>query len=367
MNEAIKNLRNSEFILAEKIVMALIALTFVARMYYPLQLLLDGGLPQWEEVMIVPYGVACVVIISVINKGPKVALLIVGICICILDSLSVIDNYLEYGFAIVYMLQVLLDVLILITCLNYYFGYQHGSVRMVVYSVLAMGNILCIGVLEITKTIMSDPDIVFDDCVPQIISYAAWESTYLFFIILLLHPTIHEAGIGKRIRAGMVAVESEISIGPEAYILQSEVDALVGLDESKWTVFEDGPIEREFSATMVDGKRVYTLISRRWRGEDSIRISLFNDTGTLSYGRGFRMTYHIMGTTSFGPMIRIYGEEGYFIQIFVKDMSRSVIDRLRRDTAVEENSEGYVELDEEVGMLDRASTPRLLARRHGRS
>ena len=352
MNEAIKRLRNSEFIMAEKIVMVLIALTLVARMYYPLLLLLEDGVFQWEELMLIPYAVACVVIISIINKPPKAALLVVGVCLCILDALNVADNILEYGFAIVYAIQILLNILIVVTCLNYYLGYQHGSVRMVMYSVLIMGNIVFIGIIEVMKTMLSDPEIQWEDCVQQILSYAAWESTYLFFIILLLHPTIHEAGIGKRLKAGMVAVESEISIGSEAYVLQSEVDAMVGLDQSKWTTYEDGPIEREFSSTMVDGNRVYTFLSRQWRGEDCIRISLFNDTGSLSYGKGFKMTYYMLGTTSVGPMIRIYGEDGYFIQMFVKDMSHRVVDKLKRDNSREEYSETYVEMDEEVETLD---------------
>ncbi|MBQ3684990.1 MAG: hypothetical protein II933_01035 [Candidatus Methanomethylophilaceae archaeon] len=352
MNDAIKRLRNSEFILAEKIVLVLIALTLVARMYYPLLLLLEDGVLEWEELMLIPYAVACVVIISIVNKPPKSSLLVVAVCLCILDALNVADNILDYGFNIVYAIQILLNVLIVVTSLNYYLGYQHGSVRMVMYSVLIMGNIVFIGIIEVMKTMLSDPEIEWEDCVQQILSYAAWESTYLFFIILLLHPTIHEAGIGKRLKAGMVAVESEISIGSEAYVLQSEVDAMVGLDQSMWTTYEDGPIEREFSSTMVDGNRVYTFLSRQWRGEDCIRISLFNDTGSLSYGKGFKMTYYMLGTTSVGQMIRIYGEDGYFIQMFVKDMSHRVVDKLKRDNSREEYSETYVEMDEEVETLD---------------
>ena len=352
MSDTIKRLRTSEFILAEKLVMVLIALSLVARMYYPLLLLLEDGVLEWDELMLIPYAVACVVIISVINRSPRFALLVVGTCLFFVDSLNVADNILDYGFAIVYAIQILLNILIVVTCLNFYLGYQHGSVRMVMYSLLIMGNIVFIGIVEVMRTLVSDPDITLDDCVHQILSYAAWESTYLFFIILLLHPTIHEAGMNKRLKAGMIAVESEIAIGSEAYILQSEVDALVGVDTSKWTVFEDGPIEREFSATMVENNRVYTIVSRQWRGEDCIRISMFNDTGTLSYGKGFKMTYHVMGTTSIGPMIRIYGEDGFFIQVFVKDMSRNVIDRLRRNSSDEENSESYIEMDEEVELLD---------------
>ena len=364
--DAIKRLRNSEFIFAEKIMMVLIALTFVARMYYPLLRLLEDGVYEWNELMLIPYAVACVVIISVINRSPKTALLVVGVVLCIVDTLNVIDNVLEYGFAIVYVIQILLNVLIVVTCLNYYLGYQHGSVRMIMYSVLAMGNIIFIAILEVLKSLMDDPSIVLEDCIQQVMSYAAWESTYLAFIILLLHPTIHEAGITKRLKAGMIAVESEISIGSEAYILQSEVDALVGVDESKWTTFEEGPIEREFSATMVDGKRVYTLISRKWREEDFIRIGLYNDTGTLSYGRGFKMTHHVMGNTSVGPMVRIYGEDGYFIQIFIKEMASSVVDRLKRHSSVEENTDEYQDMDEDMEPLYRAALSSLtLLIRHG--
>ena len=138
------------------------------------------------------------------------------------------------------------------------------------------------------------------------------------FIILLIQPGVREELITRRMKRGMVAVESIMSSSSETCIYREDIPALVGIDRSNWMVCgPDSPYESFGIVKVHDPPKEFLFCSRIWKGEDFIRIGIDQELNTDAYGWSFPLRKHFVEETPDGLYLRLYGDDGFFMKIRV--------------------------------------------------
>ena len=113
-------------------------------------------------------------------------------------------------------------------------------------------------------------------------------------------------------------MESALPVSPKAVIYSEDVDALVGKDMSGWVAGE-GPIESYYEAIIHDNGRKFTITSKKWKGEDDIRIGADQVLKTTSFGSGFVLEGFSQEEEDGKTFIRLYGGIGQYMRLQVVD------------------------------------------------
>ena len=137
----------------------------------------------------------------------------------------------------------------------------------------------------------------------------------LMFSVFLLQPGVRDETMKRKLKIGMAGVEAMLSVTPEAFIVKDDVPALLGEDMESWTFEEEGPVECYRKTPLYDGKREFSIVSRRWRGGTEISISIDQRMVTSSYGRAFVLKGSSREEIDGIEYVRIYGADGTFMRI----------------------------------------------------
>lgn len=259
------------------------------------------------------YIVPTILLIFYINRPPRFAILIITVCIPILEIGTLIPELLETpGMAILFFM----DAVMMVSGIHCFIGDDHSATRLIYVSITIMVLNLAASFMILLMAIIA---LEIDMMLLAVYNLSS-VFIYLLFTLFLIQRDVREERMSSKLRGGLEATEALLSSGPGAYIYRDEVYPLLGMDKSGWYVTGPScPIESVYTATVHDGKRSLLLTSKKWRGENNIRISVDEDLKTHPYGTGFLLTYHSFEQANEGLYLRLYGEDGFFMRIRIKD------------------------------------------------
>lgn len=259
------------------------------------------------------YIIPAILVIRYINRPPRFAILTIAVCIPVIEMGTLIPELMEApSMAILFFM----DFVMMVSGIHCFIGDEHSVTRLIYVSITMM-------ILNLAASFMILIIAIFSlevDLMLLAVYNLSSVFIYLLFTLFLIQRDVREESMGSKLRGGIEATDALLSSGPGAYIYTEEVYPLLGMDMSKWYVTGlDCPIEALYTATVHDGKRSLLLTSKKWRGENRIRISVDEDLKTRPYGTGFPLNYHSFEQASEGLYLRLYGDEGFFMRIRIKD------------------------------------------------
>ena len=205
------------------------------------------------------------------------------------------------------------DLTIVFSSIHCMLGDRHCSIR--VFVLCGIDLTMLVAAMA-ALLLLNDKEGGFNSTIPCIVASIAY---IVVFMTFLIRPGVRDDFTKRRLKKGMVVVESMLSTSPSAYIHRKDVDAIVGKDMSSWHTYDEGPIEMEHQAVIYDGARDFIFTSYKWRGEDFIRISIEQKLKAQFFGRGFVLIGSSLEESDGRDYLRIYGDDGIFIRLLVSD------------------------------------------------
>ena len=102
------------------------------------------------------------------------------------------------------------------------------------------------------------------------------------YIVLLLILDTEEVRYGTLMEKTNTRVESArvtSTVEKDFNLNKDDADIILNMftDRSSWEQMEDGPVESETKVKMVDGRIQSWMVLQKWRGSDSIHVTMAND------------------------------------------------------------------------------------------
>ncbi len=265
------------------------------------------------------------------KKSARTIIFVAGFCYGLSSVVSEL-SMLASELAPAVMVTIMMDIIMMLSAVHCYIGDRHSSMRMFSISLIIL-------FLESTLPIMQfATGIDFGDAFWTLLTTFLDIGFLILFMIFLLRPGVREEFIGRRLKRGMVIVESVLSSGSDAFIYRDDVRALVGEDDTKWVLHEnDGPIKSHCRVIIYDEHRQFYFIARRWE-DGAIRINIEQKLKTHSFGNSFILRGHSFKKQGEKEYLRLYGDDGFFINLLILDRpeKQSILSFLNRPDVDEE-------------------------------
>ncbi len=307
-----------------------------------LALLTPDELITWDEywpmtVMIVPG----LMILKYMNMPPRYTIFSYAVFCGIFQLLSAV-NHMD-SLDLIDYIDMFMGLMMITSGTHCLFGDRHSASRLLVIS-LAVLMIDLSGIVVALVYIIG----VGTGFVAFALSSLSTISE-IVYMTFLVKRDVREEGVDSTLKESMSAIEAMMTNGHEAYMFRDELDPMLGIDRSGWTDYESGPIASSYVASVFDDKKRFTITSKVWRTTGEMMISVDQDLKTVSYGRGFILRSHAIENAEEGEYIRLYGDEGMYLRILMKDRpkKRSFLDRLDHKTESDDDLlEDPVKLDD---------------------
>ncbi len=252
------------------------------------------------------------------KKRRSVLLLSTGVMIYTALAYS-IDTDVSGTWSVIYTVQaVLINFLVVMSfaCLfGYYLGYTHNITRLVITT----GCIIACSLIPwfVWRYIYHDlivAEAVFIALLPIVLIRA-------LLVLYLVRPDIIDMSVGNQLKMRLARVESTQLMSNMSYMEKKDMEILLDPENPNWNIIAEGPVERWVSVNIVDPtKRKYVITARVWRGEDFIRCKLSPEKNARgSWGMDFDILEHKYYSIEGKEIIRIYGREGMFLDIYLEN------------------------------------------------
>ena len=262
------------------------------------------------------YIVPAILLIRYINRPPRFTILVITVCIPLLELSDIISTMMTVPSMGILLF---LNVVMVASGIHCFIGDDHSATRLIYISITIIALNLAAGFMIFLIAILSLDSRLILMAVYNLSSVFM----YILFTLFLSQRDVREERMGSKLKGGIEATEALLSSGPGAFIYREEVYPLLGMDMSGWYYTGPScPIEALYTATIHDGRRSILLTSKKWRGENCIRINVDEDLKTRPYGTGFLLTYHSFEQAEEGLYLRLYGEDGFFMRVRIKDMPK---------------------------------------------
>ena len=252
-------------------------------------------------------------ILYYIKKPVRYHIFIFASLMGLLDMISDIGDIDQISTLI--LLTVFIDLIYIISGIHAFLGDRHSASRLFYISLA----VVFLNGAALVLNLSSDD---LKTMLFIILELAFNLAAYLLFTMFLLQPGVRDETMGRKLKICMTSVEAMMSLSPEAYIYRKDVDAILGIDKTAWVKNEKGPIESQHKAELYDGNRVFSIYSKKWRGDDTINISIDQRILTNTYGKSFPVRSYVFEETDNGTYLRIYSNDGVFLRILLSDESK---------------------------------------------
>ena len=271
--------------------------------------------PDYADISYLMYALFVISGIVLMRSTAKTHIFIIfvaGITYGSVDLLTNVPGLLEELDPISIM-KAFADLTIVFSSIHCMLGDRHCSIRVFVLCGIDLAMLLA---ALAALLLLSESEGEFNTTIPCIVASIAY---IVVFMTFLIRPGVRDDFTKRRLKKGMVVVESILSTSPTAFILRKDVDAVIGKDMSSWHTYDEGPIEMEHQAIVYDGVRDFIFTSYKWRGEDFIRISVEQKLKAQFFGRGFVLIGSSLEESEGKEYLRIYGDDGVFIRLLISD------------------------------------------------
>ena len=213
---------------------------------------------------------------------------------------------------------VLMDVFAVIGLFTLLFltrGFMHNVTRQILVN---LGQMACLFIpWALTRYVMRDykgASEILWQTMPMILFY-------LIGLSYLARPEIRDVSPTEELKVRLARVESSYTMDPRCYMPLRDLVMILGLTDNGWTFHESGPVEKECRGRIIgETKRHWAVVVKKWRSEDFCRVIISPEEQSRgSWGLRFElMHYHFTELRDKG-FIRIYGNDGFFIDMFTED------------------------------------------------
>ena len=285
-----------------------------------------------------------ILLLLTINRPPRYPISIFAVVVGIVDIIANAPYFFSEYLSVV-LPNVFVDLIFIASGIHAFLGDQHSASRLFYISLIQIlfhtGSILTAVVANAMNDTLSLTEMT------AFLSFSM--ANYILYTLFLLQPGIREETIERKLKRGMTAVEAMLSISPEAFILRKDVPAIIGEDMSAWTPIQEGPIECFHEAKLYDGNRIFKITSKKWRDDGTLVIGIDQDILTSSYGSTICLRAHRIEEIDGETYLRIYGDDGYFARMLLRDKAPNAgIRRLIHKKENEEKSNIIVDTEEAV-------------------
>ncbi|AMK13657.1 hypothetical protein AUP07_0605 [methanogenic archaeon mixed culture ISO4-G1] len=270
---------------------------------------------EYGDISYVTYMVFVVTGIVLLRSTHKTHIFIIfvaGVTYGAVDLVTNIPSLVEDFDGLTFM-KMFADLTIVFSSIHCMLGDRHCSIRVFVLCSIDLMMLLAMAVILV---FLNTEEKGLDPTVPCVVASIAY---IIVFMTFLIRPGVRDDFTKRRLKKGMVVVESIMSTTPNAFILRKDVDAVVGKDMSSWQTYDDGPIEKEHVSIVYDGPREFIFTSTKWRDEDRIRISIRQNLKSQYFGRGFMLVGSSIEECDGKEYLRIYGDGGIFIRLLISE------------------------------------------------
>jgi len=287
--------------------------------------------------------IPAVLMLKYLNRNVRVIILIFTVFQSVTGLIDACADALEIqteGLAII-IVMIFMDCMLLFSGIHCYLGDRHSASRLFFINLILL--VLCIFSLLPTFIVANGPSVSI-----LLISIADI-LTIVIFMILLVQPGVREELIGRRMKRDLVIVESIMTSSSDVYIYVDDVPTLLGLDRSKWyDCSPDSPYACFGVVRVHDPPKEFLFYSRIWKGENFIRMGVDQDLQTDSYGWSFPLRAHTIEQTPEGPYVRLYGDNGFYMRIRMKERPKNDHDYVILKPDVNERGNLYLDLEEKI-------------------
>ena len=268
---------------------------------------------EWSFAFMAIYAYSGTVILLTTDRSPRFTIFLTGITYAVMNMVQQI-TLLQEDLIPTSILCLIMDFAMIISSILCLIGDRHSTLRL-----------LGICMIDFATTFTAQMTVVLEINTTTFGYTTFWwmivECTFLIvFMMLLLRPGIREESLKSRIRNGIAVINSMLVSEPSLYIDEKDVRAITGEDQSGWTSKDcDSPIKLEYTAEIHEGKRITYLTSYKWENEEAIRIGIAPKMPSRLYGNGFVMSAHSIEESEGERYLRLYGDDGYYLRILIKD------------------------------------------------
>ena len=223
------------------------------------------------------------------------------------------DSMLDYGMAFVFVLAA---IVLIYYSISIVFSPTASSLKAVILlAVIAAVDLIPI-ILAIHKgTFFVEIFTSYSDDVVRVIMYAT-------IMVILMTKDMKLETFQKRLRRNAEYLFSAMGTDPLTYINRYGVRAIMSDDDVGWRHLDHGPIEMERVVPLENRIRVTELFLQRWKGDPRLHLTVRN-RNSHSYVIAMSMVVEKIvldaDTIAEATRIRLYGQEGVFIEIMIRD------------------------------------------------